>query len=128
MVNIEKSDFVFEVKDIFGRLIRTTKSYWKKIFLSNIKNKKKRRKNMAKVKIYFDPIGNTMNIWWGNPKDAFSSEEVDSKYRNDVIIKDKKGRPISLEIIGVLPKELNISERLKTLIKNRKTPFILSSK
>ena len=83
---------------------------------------------MAKVKIYFDPIGNTMNIWWGNPKDAFSSEEVDSKYRNDVIIKDKKGRPISLEIIGVLPKELNISERVKTLIKNRKTPFILSSK
>jgi hypothetical protein len=128
MVNIEKSDFVFEVKDIFGRLIRTTKSYWNKIFLSNIKNKKKRRKNMAKVKIYFDPIGNTMNIWWGNPEDAFSSEEVDSKYRNDVIIKDKKGRPISLEIIGVLPKELNISERLKTLIKNRKTPFILSSK
>jgi hypothetical protein len=128
MVNIEKSDFVFEVKDIFGRLIRATKSYWNKIFLSNIKNKKKRRKNMAKVKIYFDPIGNTMNIWWGNPKDAFSSEEVDSKYRNDVIIKDKKGRPISLEIIGVLPKELNISERLKKLIKNRKTPFILSSK
>jgi hypothetical protein len=45
MVNIEKSDFVFEVKDIFGRLIRTTKSYWNKIFLLSIKNlglKKKR--------------------------------------------------------------------------------------
>ena len=82
---------------------------------------------MAKVKIYIDPIGNTMNLWWGDPKDAFSSEEVDSPNRNDVIIKDKKGRPISVEIIGFLPKELNVSEKLKTLIKNKKTPFILSS-
>jgi len=82
---------------------------------------------MAKVKIYFDPIGNTMNIWWGNPNDAYESEEVDSPYRNDVIIKDKKKRPISIEIIGILPKELNISEKLKYLIKNKKTPFILSS-
>jgi len=83
---------------------------------------------MAKVKIYFDPIGNTMNIWWGEPKDAFISEEVDSSSRNDVIVKDKKGRPISLEVIGILPKELNISEKLKSLIKNKKDPFILSSK
>ncbi len=82
---------------------------------------------MAKVKIYFDPVGNTMNIWWGNPKDAYSSEEVDSLDRNDVIIKDKQGRPISIEIIGILPKELNVSERMKKLIKNKKTPFILSS-
>lgn len=81
---------------------------------------------MAKVKIYFDPIGNTMNIWWGNPKDAYSSEEVDSPDRNDVIIKDKQGRPISIEIIGILPKELNVSEKLKNLIKGKKTPFILS--
>jgi len=82
---------------------------------------------MAKVKIYIDPIGNTMNLWWGDPKDAYSSEEVESPYRNDVIIKDKKGRAISVEIIGFLPKELNVSEKLKTLIQNKKTPFILSS-
>ena len=83
---------------------------------------------MAKVKIYFDPIGNTMNIWWGEQKEAFISEEVDSSSRNDVIVKDKKGRPISLEVMGILPKELNISEKLKSLIKNKKDPFILSSK
>ena len=82
---------------------------------------------MAKVKIYFDPIGNIMNIWWGDPKDAFSSEEVDSPLRNDVIVKDKKGRPISLEVIGILPKELNISEKLKGLIKGKKNPFVMTS-
>ena len=81
---------------------------------------------MAKVKIYFDPIGNTMNIWWGDPKNAFSSEEVDASDRNDVIVKDKQERPISIEIIGILPKELNFSGKLKSLIKENKTPFILS--
>lgn len=82
---------------------------------------------MAKVKIYFDPIGNVMNIWWGNKKDAYVSEEVESSKRNDVIIKDKRGVPISIEIIGILHNELNISEKTKALIDNNKSPFILSS-
>jgi len=82
---------------------------------------------MAKIKIYFDPIGNVMNIWWGNKKDAYMSEEVESAKRNDVIIKDKRGVPISIEIIGILPNELNISEKIKTLINNNKSPYILSS-
>lgn len=28
---IEKYDLLFEVKDVFGRTVRTTKSYWEKI-------------------------------------------------------------------------------------------------
>ena len=81
---------------------------------------------MAKVKVYIDPIGNTMNIWWGNPKDAFTSEEVDDPTRNDVIIKDKQGKPISLEVIGLFPKELNISELKKPFDKYQE-PFLLHS-
>lgn len=81
---------------------------------------------MAKVKVYIDPIGNTMNIWWGNPKDAFTSEEVDDPTRNDVIIKDKQGKPISLEVIGLFPKELNISE-LKKQFDKYQEPFLLHS-
>lgn len=64
---------------------------------------------MAKVKIYLDPIGNTLNIWWKEPSNAASSEEVESPYSNDVIVKDNKGVPIGLEIIGVFPKELNLT-------------------
>lgn len=78
------------------------------------------------VKIYIDPVANTFNIWWDDPKKAFSSEEVSSKTRNDVIIKDKWGRPISLEVIGIFPSELNIAERLKT-IGSPKSPYILQS-
>ena len=41
------------------------------------------------MKIYLDPIGNTMNIWWDDPKNAYISEEVDDPLSNDVIVKDK---------------------------------------
>jgi len=68
-----------------------------------------------------------MNIWWGDPQDAYESEEVEAQDRNDVIVKDKQGRPISIEIIGLLPKELNVSEKLDQLTAGKKTPFILSS-
>lgn len=85
---------------------------------------------MAKVKkalkIYLDPVANTFNIWWDDPKKAYSSEEVDSPYSNDVLVKDRFGRPISLEIIGIFPKELNIVQYLKSHIgPKRKEPFLL---
>ena len=80
------------------------------------------------VKIYLDPIGNTMNIWWGDPSKAYASEEVDDISRNDVIVKDKSGNPISLEIIGVFPEELNISSFIKQLTdRDIKSPFLLKS-
>ena len=79
------------------------------------------------VEIYLDPVANTLNIWWDDPKRAYSSEEVDSPNRNEVIIKDRQGRPISLETIGVFPKELNIAEQLKDLIISKKEPFLLQA-
>ena len=79
------------------------------------------------LKIYIDPIANTFNIWWDNPKKAYSSEEVDSLSRNDVIVKDKQGRPISLEVIGIFPSELNIAEKLKNTIGLTKKPMLLQT-
>lgn len=81
------------------------------------------------VKLYLDPVANTFNIWWDNPKKAYSSEEVDSPYSNDVIIKNKQGRPISLEIIGIFPKELNIAQYLKTNARIKKQePYLLETR
>lgn len=77
------------------------------------------------IKVYIDPVANTFNIWWDDPKKAFSAEEVSSPYRNDVIVKDRTGRPISLEIIGIFPNELNITSRLKSSIGRPKEPFLL---
>lgn len=86
-----------------------------------------RPERSRRVKIYIDPIANTFNIWWDDPKKAFSSEEVDSPYRNDVIVKDKKGRPISLEVIGIFPSELNVAEKLKKTLGKRKEPLLLQT-
>lgn len=83
---------------------------------------------MAKVKIYLDPIANTMNIWWDKPSLSTASVEVDSPYSNDVIITNKQGVPIGLEIIGVFPDELNVASLVKKqLAGSRKDPFLLES-
>lgn len=84
---------------------------------------------MAKVKVLLDPVGNSMNIWWGSPGQAYASEEVNSPYSNDVIVKDKQGVPIGLEIIGVFPEELNVISQLKKLLPiNKDEPFLLEGK
>ena len=84
-------------------------------------------KTRKQVNIYIDPVANTFQIFWDDPKKAYSSEEVDSSYRNDIIVKDKRGRPISLEVIGIFPSELNIIERLKSTIGKPKEPFLLQT-
>ncbi len=86
-----------------------------------------RPERSRRVKIYLDPVANTFNIWWDDPKKAYSSEEVDSPNRNDVIIKDKQGKPISLEVIGIFPSELNVAEKLKRTIGTPKEPLLLQS-
>ena len=82
---------------------------------------------MANVKILFDPVANTMNIWWGSPSMAHKSIEVDDPHRNDVIVMDQNQKPISIEIIGVFPKELNISEITRALGTNKTEPFLLTN-
>lgn len=83
---------------------------------------------MAKIKVLLDPIANTMNLWWGDYKQAFSSEETDDKLSNDVIIKNKKGRPIGLEVIGLFPSELNLAHWWPKVFGAKKSePLLLSS-
>ena len=65
---------------------------------------------MAKVKFILDPIGNTLNIWWGTPTNKDYADESDTS--NDVIIYGKDGKSKGVEIIGIFPNELNISKQL----------------
>lgn len=83
---------------------------------------------MANVKVFLDPVGNAMNIWWGDPRDAAVSEETASPYANDVIVKDRHGKPIGLEIIGVFPDELNVVKLLqKHFPIQSDEPFVLEA-
>jgi len=49
MIKIKKSDFLFEVKDIFGKIIKTTKNYWNKIFVIKHKELKASKEEVIKV-------------------------------------------------------------------------------
>lgn len=86
------------------------------------------KKGKREVKIYIDPVANTFNIWWDDPKKAYSSEEVESPFRNDVIVKDKQGRPISFEVIGIFPQELNVASKVKSFFgSDKEEPFLLKT-
>jgi hypothetical protein len=49
---------------------------------------------MEEVKIYHDKIGNTLIVWFGNPKEEYIAEETGDDM---VLMKDKSGRVIGFE-------------------------------
>ncbi len=55
---------------------------------------------MEQVKVYYDPAGNTLTVWFGNPADEDVSEETGEDV---ILMKDKYGRVIGFE-------KLNFSE------------------
>lgn len=75
----------------------------------------------GKIRIYIDPYGNTLNMWWGNPKDSFISEEAEKTF--DVIVKDKNDNSIGFEKIGFFPEEIDPIKYLKD-----KSQFLLEAK
>lgn len=49
---------------------------------------------MAQVKVYYDQIGNTLTVWFGNPEDE---DEVEETGEEVLLMKDKQGRVIGFE-------------------------------
>ncbi len=57
---------------------------------------------MAQIKVYYDQIGNTLTVWFGDPQDEYVSEETGDEI---VLMKDKEGRVIGFEKLNyVVPK------------------------
>lgn len=79
---------------------------------------------MAKVKplkIFIDPYGNTMTMWWDDPEKEYLCDETE--HSNDVLIKNRKGKYIGFEKIVFFPTEIKPME----LLKNR-AKFLLEAK
>ncbi len=53
---------------------------------------------MSKIKMYYDPKGKTLSVWFDNPKKEVISEEVGD---GTIINKDKKGKVIGFEKLYV---------------------------
>jgi hypothetical protein len=56
----------------------------------------------TKMKLFFDPVGNTLTVWFGDPDQEHLCEETG----NDVILmKDQEGRVIGFEKLNFTPVE-----------------------
>jgi len=54
---------------------------------------------MAQVKVYYDQVGNTLTVWFGNPQDEHVAEETGDEI---VLMKDKSGQVIGFEKLNFL--------------------------
>jgi hypothetical protein len=51
-------------------------------------------KNSVQVKVYYDRVGNTLTVWFGNPADEYVAEETGEEI---VLMKDREGKVIGFE-------------------------------
>ena len=49
---------------------------------------------MAQVKVYYDQVGNTLTVWFGDPTDEYICEETGDEV---ILMKDKTGHVIGFE-------------------------------
>lgn len=49
---------------------------------------------MAEVKVFYDKVGNTLTVWFGDPNQEHVSEETGDEV---VLMKDSAGRVIGFE-------------------------------
>ena len=64
---------------------------------------------MAQVKVFYDEVGNTLTVWFGNPQDEYVAEETGDEV---VLMKDKAGIVIGFEKLNfsiAKPKHLQVA-------------------
>jgi uncharacterized protein YuzE len=49
---------------------------------------------MAEVKVFYDREGNTLTVWFGEPKEEYIAEETGDEV---ILMKDRNGRVIGFE-------------------------------
>jgi len=54
---------------------------------------------MEKVRVYFDREGNTLSVWFDDPKKEHLCEESDDDV---ILVKDRRGRVIGFERLNFL--------------------------
>lgn len=64
---------------------------------------------MAQVKVFYDEVGNTLTVWFGDPSDEAIAEETGDEV---VLMKDKAGKVIGFEKLNFSipqPKRLQVA-------------------
>lgn len=55
---------------------------------------------MEKIRVYYDSHGNTLNVWFDNPRKEHVCEETGEEV---VLVKDRRGKVIGFEKLNFLP-------------------------
>lgn len=58
---------------------------------------------MAEVKVFYDEIGSTLTIWFGDPNQEYICEETGNEV---ILMKDRAGHVIGIEKLNVSVHEL----------------------
>jgi uncharacterized protein YuzE len=67
---------------------------------------------MAEVKVYYDQVGNTLTVWFGNPQDEYISEETGEEV---ILMKDRNGQVIGFEKLNyTVPSTTNLKISFET--------------
>jgi hypothetical protein len=68
---------------------------------------------MAQVKVFYDQIGNTLTVWFGNPQDEYICEETGEEI---ILMKDHAGEVIGFEKLNfVIPKLAHLQVAFETI-------------
>lgn len=54
---------------------------------------------MKAIKVFFDRVGNTLNVWFDDPQKEYTSEETSEEV---VLVKDIDGKLIGFEALNYL--------------------------
>ena len=67
---------------------------------------------MAEVKVYYDQVGNTLTVWFGNPQDEYTCEETGDEV---ILMKDQRGDVIGFEKLNyTIPSTTNLKISFET--------------
>lgn len=67
---------------------------------------------MEKIRLYYDTKGNTLNVWFEDPKKEYISEETGEEV---ILAKDRLGRVIGFEKLNYLRHPEEAVKTLKTI-------------
>ncbi len=68
---------------------------------------------MAQVKVYYDQVGNTLTVWFGDPQNEYVCEETGDEV---ILMKDQTGRVIGFEKLNfLLPQPTRLQVAFETV-------------
>lgn len=71
------------------------------------------KKQDQKIKISVDLFGNTISVWWDDPKKEVINWESDDSW--DILNLDKNNKVIGFEKLNFLPKEVHPFSKIRKL-------------